>query len=126
MKKIICFTLVFAAMWLSIASAENLNIPKYNHVQRLELSADATDVDLDSDFKGMYIYQVDIITSLDNTVVLSLKTEDGVPVGSTITLTSATSGSSTKGINFYVENSVNYTLSGLGSGTIIIVIKGVN
>lgn len=108
-------------------SPENQYIHKVNGetqyiTQRLSLSADASAVDLNDNLVGGYLFSVEIFTSADDAVTFTINTGIGSPIYTTTT-TAATNGETPVVTDRFTINSTpNYTLSGLGSGTITIEI----
>ena len=86
--------------------------------QKLTLSANAGPVDLEEYMVGGVLYSVELVSSADDAVTFTLNTGNGA-VMATITTTGATNGEWMFPDDRYPINSVpNYTLSGLGSGTV--------
>jgi len=87
--------------------------------QVLSLSADATDASFNADLAGRYLYQVEIVTSLDDAVTFTINSALGTQLFTTTT-TTATDGEVSTPTTFYTitkNRTPTYTLSGLGSGT---------
>lgn len=90
--------------------------------EKLTLSADASAVDFTGYFEGGYLYQVEIFASADDAMTFTINSYLGTEFYTTTT-TAATSGQVDQPWDFYFfpDGEVpNYTLSGLGSGTVTI------
>ena len=85
--------------------------------QTLTLSADATDQSLEASLIGGTLFTVQIVTSADDAVTFTIKSNRGTTMLTTTT-TSATSGEWASPSDRYpIDGLPTYTLSGLGSGT---------
>ena len=89
--------------------------------QILELSANASAVDLSSELLGGYLYNVEIVASADDAVVFKINSGLGTEIFPSWTTTAATSGED-KQPPWYkpITRIPNYTLSDLDSGTVTI------
>lgn len=90
--------------------------------QTLVLSGDASEVNLDARLIGGYLFSVEVVTSADDAVTFTIKSGLGTTM-CTGTTTAATSGEYISINDRYAINSLpNYTVSGLGSGTLTVQI----
>jgi hypothetical protein len=101
-----------------------MDIPRTLHhsfIDTISISADGSAA-LPANWKGWYLTQVHVLTSLDDAVTLTINQHNGGQWG-TITTTAATSGEymnsdASSGECRYITGTPTYTLSGLGSGTL--------
>ena len=121
------FYLIMAALLLfpTVCLAGVEHFEAGHRSETLTLSADDSSVALSEDFVGYYLFQIEIFASADDAVTFSLNSEVGTQLFTTTT-TAATSGE-IKGPSAYylITGPMDYTLSGLGSGTVTIVISAV-
>jgi hypothetical protein len=130
MKKLLIVVAMFGLM-VGVAFAALTPVAEYIHknwgqtiyiTQRLSLSADATAVDMDQDLVGGYLFSVEIVASADDAVTFSIDSGNGATIF-TDTTVGAIAGEIANPTGYWPINSLpNYTLSGLGAGTVVIEI----
>ena len=88
----------------------------------LTLTADASAVDLRADLLGGYLYCAEIYATADDSVTLTINSGLGTEMLS-LAATGATSGEYGTPTAYYpITRIPNYTVSGIGSGTVTIEI----
>ena len=125
MKKT-ALTMVAVLMLIGIAYAAIVPVARYIHkssgdtmyvTQKLDLSADASAVNLSEDLVGGYLFSVEIFTSADDAVTFTIDSGIGTVLFTNTTVT-ATAGDIANPSGYWPINSLpNYTLAGLGAGT---------
>lgn len=96
--------------------------PYIAYTEVLALSADDSAVNFDSRMTGGYLTQVEIFASADDAMTFTINSALGTELFTTTT-TGATSGEIATPTAFYYipkDRVPNWTLSGLGSGTVTI------
>ena len=94
--------------------------------QTMTLSADASAVYLGGNLCGGYLFSVEIISTADDAMTFSIASQNGTTLYTTTT-TAATSGQIENPTGMWPMNCTGtdrptYTLSGLGSGSVVIEI----
>jgi hypothetical protein len=116
--------LIFNTFTVAIASSKVTQTNEGRDIivtETLSLATTSTlsAVPLDWKLAGSYLYQVELLTSLDDTVTFAITSSLGVTLFTTTT-TAATSGAITMPVAFYAitpGDQATWTLTGLGSGT---------
>lgn len=135
MRRFILFmVIVLLAVSPNVYGAANVwsgveEYPPTEQVRRMEitLSADVSDALLPSVMLGNYVYQGEVSSSADDVVTFTIDSDQGNPYYS-ITTSAATSASATnisQPVAYYwigKDEVATYSLSGLGSGTVTIIV----
>jgi hypothetical protein len=128
MKRVVVYTAMLIFLVLSFVHADEAMYPGANNEiisYKVAVSANAAAVPLPHNFVGAYLYPVEIISTLDDALTVSLATALGTSLG-TKTTTAATSGEWLIPAIWYPLTSLpTYTVSGLGSGSVTLVFSGV-